>query len=488
MSDTDVLWLRRDLRLHDNPALAAAAAADELLAVYCFDPRSYGDRPFGGRDSFRYRKTGAHRVRFRREAVADLRERLRDRGGELLVRHERPERALRTVADAVDADTLYYHTRPAPEEMGREEAVREQFRNRPTAMERHWGHTLYHVDDLPVRYTEIQDTYTPFRNTVEADAEVREPLAVPEIPPAPPTELVSGEIPAPEALGVDPVSPDDRGVHPFPGGESAALDRLASWMWDGDNLRSYRDTRNGMVGPDYSSKFSPYLNEGCLSPRYVHREVDRYETERVSNDDTYWLVFELLWRDFFQFQVAKHGARFFERPGIRDREIDWADPETDTDAESQFRRWCEGATGVPFVDANMIELNETGYVSNRGRQIAASFLANNLRIDWRRGAAYFERKLVDYDPASNYGNWAYIAGVGNDSRNRHFDVLSQAETYDSDGAFVRRWLPALSDVPADTVHEPWTLTTAEQRRYGVELGVDYPEPVVDLQASYEKLP
>jgi deoxyribodipyrimidine photo-lyase len=136
----------------------------------------------------------------------------------------------------------------------------------------------------------------------------------------------------------------------------------------------------------------------------------------------------------------------------------------------------------------MTELNRTGYVSNRARQIAASFLANNLRIDWRRGAAYFERRLVDYDPASNYGNWAYIAGVGNDSRNRHFDVLSQAEKYDPDGAFVKRWLPALSDVPADVVHEPWTLSPADQTRYGVQLGVDYPEPVVDLEASYEKLP
>lgn len=489
MSDTSVLWLRRDLRLHDNPALVAAAAADELLAVYCFDPREYGERPFGGRDSFRYRKTGAHRVRFRREAVTDLRDRLRDRGGELFVRHGRPERVLPTVVDETDADTVHYHTYPAPEEMGVEEAVREQFRNRPTATERHWGHTLYHVDDLPVRYTEIQDTYTPFRKTVEADAEVREPLEPPTLPATPATASTPGEIPDPETLGVtETAPPDDRGTHPFPGGESAALERLASWMWEGDNLRSYRDTRNGLVGPDYSSKFSPYLNEGCLSPRYVHREVDRYETERVSNDDTYWLVFELLWRDFFQFQVAKHGARFFERPGIRDREIDWADPATDPDAESHLRRWRDGATGIPFVDAAMTELNRTGYVSNRARQIAASFLANNLRIDWRRGAAYFERRLVDYDPASNYGNWAYIAGVGNDSRNRHFDVLSQAETYDPDGAFVKRWLPALSDVPADAVHEPWTLSPDEQTRYGVQLGVDYPEPVVDLEASYEKLP
>ncbi len=484
-TDTSVLWLRRDLRLADNPALVAAAAADELLPVYCFDPREYGDRPFGGRDSFRYLKTGPHRVRFRREAVADLRDRLRRRDSDLLVRHGRPERVLPAVVDSVDADTVQFHTFPTPEEMGTEESVRDVFRNRPVETRRHWGHTLYHVDDLPTRYTRIQDTYTPFRQSVEAAASVRDPLDEPELPPTPGAfssdGLSAGEIPESETLGVESTEPDDRGVHPFPGGETAARDRLDSWVWEGDNLREYKQTRNGLVGPDYSSKFSPYINEGCLSPRTVHAAVDRYEEERVANDDTYWLVFELLWRDFFQFQFAKHGAQFFERPGIRDRTgIDWGDPETEPTAERRLRRWRDGETGIPFVDATMRELNQTGYMSNRGRQNAASFLANDLRVDWRHGAAYFETQLVDYDPASNYGNWAYVAGVGNDSQNRSFDVVSQAQRYDPDGAFVTHWLPELSDVPGDAVHEPWTLTPAEQRRYGVELGIDYPRPMVDL--------
>jgi deoxyribodipyrimidine photo-lyase len=135
----------------------------------------------------------------------------------------------------------------------------------------------------------------------------------------------------------------------------------------------------------------------------------------------------------------------------------------------------------------MRELNETGYMSNRGRQNVASFLANNLRVDWRRGAAYFETQLVDYDPCSNYGNWAYIAGVGNDSRDRYFNVVKQARKYDSGAEYVTHWLPELEPLPPEYAHEPWTLSPEEQAEYGVDIGVDYPEPMIDLEASYEKL-
>jgi deoxyribodipyrimidine photo-lyase len=133
------------------------------------------------------------------------------------------------------------------------------------------------------------------------------------------------------------------------------------------------------------------------------------------------------------------------------------------------------------------ELNETGYMSNRGRQNVASFLANNLRIDWRKGAAYFETRLVDYDPASNYGNWAYNSQVGNDSRDSYFDVVGQAKRYDENAEYVKTWCPELSDLPADYAHEPWKLNEGLQEAYGVVLGEDYPEPMIDLEASYEKL-
>jgi len=497
-----LVWFRRDLRLHDNRALSdAATAADAVLPVYCFDPSRYGRQEYGGSDSFRYRKTGARRARFLIESVAALRSRLRAHGSGLVVRHGDPAEVVPAVAAAVGADAVYLSTYPTPEERTTESRVRERLPDR-TAVHRAWTHTLYHIDDLPTTYREISDTYTAFRKAVESNASVREPLPEPEpelpglpdgapdpgsLPDVAELDPDLGPVPGADAdsgsdRGPEPPAVDDRAVLAFEGGEPAGRDRLRGYVWERDCLREYKETRNGLIGPDYSSKLSPWLNAGCLSPRLVHREVRRYEAERVENDSTYWLLFELLWRDFFQFQFAKHGRTLFTKRGIRDRtDIDWRT------SDRQLRRWQRGETGVPFVDANMRELNQTGYVSNRGRQNVASFLANNLRLDWRRGAASFERRLVDYDPCSNYGNWAYVAGVGNDSRDRYFNIVKQARRYDPDADYVRRWLPELEPLPPEYAHEPWTMSEAEQAEYGVELGVDYPEPMIDLAASYAKL-
>ncbi|AZH26485.1 DASH family cryptochrome [Haloplanus aerogenes] len=469
MVTTTLLWLRRDLRLHDNPALVAAADADRLLPVYVFDEDHYGTADFGGTDSFTYEKTGGRRTQFRIDAIADLRSRLRDRGSDLVVRVGDPETVLSTLADRVDADAVHVHTRPTPEERAVERAVE---RVVDADLVRHWSHTLYHPDDLPNDVSTIDDTYTPFRKAVESGARVRTPASVPTLPDRPAAAVDAGVIPDATDLGVEADPIDDRAVLAFEGGETEGLARLDEYLWATDSLREYKETRNGLLGRDYSSKFSPWLNEGCLSPRRVSAAVDAYEDERVANDSTYWLRFELLWRDFFQFQFAKHGGTFFTPGGIRRRDIAWRED------DAAFDRWTRGETGIPFVDANMRELAATGYLSNRGRQNAASFLANDLRVDWRWGAAYFETRLLDYDPASNYGNWAYVAGVGNDSRNRSFDVLWQAHRYDPDAEYVRRWVSELDRLPPDRAHEPWTLPDDERA------ALDYPAPMVDPETQY----
>ncbi|MEL7313906.1 MAG: FAD-binding domain-containing protein, partial [Cyanobacteria bacterium J06559_3] len=150
----------------------------------------------------------------------------------------------------------------------------------------------------------------------------------------------------------------------------------------------------------------------------------------------------------------------------------------------RFDAWRDGMTGYPLVDANMRELAATGFMSNRGRQNVASFLTKNLGIDWRMGAEWFESLLVDYDVCSNWGNWNYTTGVGNDSRGfRYFNIPKQSKDYDPQGQYVKHWLPELEDIPAGKVHSPWTLQPVEQKRFNVRVGVDYPNPIVDLQKS-----
>ncbi|MFC6875058.1 DASH family cryptochrome [Halobellus marinus] len=473
--DTAVVWFRDDLRLDDNPTLTdAVAAADEVLPVYVADPRRRGETRYGTD------KRGPRRGRFRRESLLDLRDSLRERGGDILLRAGRVESVVPDLAERVDADAVYAQTKPATEELEREHAVRRALPE-DVAFERRWTHTLYHLSDLPTPYDRIDDTFTPWRKEVEAGASVRDPVAAPETVPTPDRGLDPGEVPSLSADDREVSPADNRAVLHFSGGESAGKDRVREYIWEGDHLREYKGTRNGLLGADYSSKFSAWLAAGCLSPRWIHREVKRYEDERVENEDTYWLVFELLWRDFFQFQFRKHGADFFAPTGIRDVHKEW-----DRDREA-FRRWADGETGVPFVDANMRELNRTGYLSNRGRQNVASFLADALGVDWRWGAAYFEERLVDYDVASNWGNWAYQAGVGNDSRDNHFNVLSQADRYDGDADYVTTWLPELAGLPPESAHRPWRMSDQEQAEYGVELGTDYPRPMIDVEARYSEL-
>jgi deoxyribodipyrimidine photo-lyase len=496
MTDTEtaIWWARRDLRLRDNYALVHASRADACLPVYVFDPDEYGEREYGGPHSFAFEKTGTHRARFVAESVVDLRDSLRDAESDLVVRHDDPASALADIATAVDADVVYCEQYPTPEEHETRDRVRDALPE-GTRLEARWGSTLYHPDDLSVAIGAVADTFTSFRHTVEdaPDCEPRDPLDAPALPALSPAvvdgDVDAGSIPTPRSLGVADAEDwsavavtDDRAVLPFHGGETRGRERVQEYVWDRDLLRQYKQTRNGLLGADYSSKFSPWLNQGCLSPRDVHREIAAYERERVANDSTYWLGFELLWRDFFQFQFAKHGGQHFQREGIRERDdIQW------TGHDRLFEAWKRGETGVPFVDANMRELNATGFMSNRGRQNVASFLANNCRVDWRKGAAYFETQLVDYDPAVNYGNWAYQSQVGNDSRNTYFDVEKQAKRYDADADYVKRWCPALRPLPPEDAHAPWRLSPDEQAAYDVVLGDDYPEPVLNLEASYQKL-
>ncbi|WOL13451.1 cryptochrome DASH, chloroplastic/mitochondrial [Canna indica] len=228
-----------------------------------------------------------------------------------------------------------------------------------------------------------------------------------------------------------------------------------------DLLKIYKETRNGMLGADYSTKFSPWLASGSLSPRYIYEEVKRYEKKRLANDSTYRVLFELIWRDYFRFLSIKYGNSIFHLGGPRNVVSKWSQDKL------LFESWKDGRTGYPLIDANMKELSTSGFMSNRGRQIVCSFLVRDMGLDWRMGAEWFETCLLDYDPASNYGNWTYGAGVGNDPReDRYFSIPKQAKTYDHEGEYVTYWLPELKSLPSERRNFP---------------GQSYIKPIVPLK-------
>ncbi|GFZ99480.1 hypothetical protein CYANOKiyG1_10980 [Okeania sp. KiyG1] len=294
-------------------------------------------------------------------------------------------------------------------------------------------------------------------------------------------EVELGELPTLSKLNLELPPQDSRAVLAFRGGETAGKERVKNYFWQQDCLKVYKETRNGMLGANYSSKFSPWLALGCLSPRYIYKQVQEYEEQRVKNNSTYWLIFELLWRDYFRFICQKHGNKVFYKSGLQGVDIPWQE-----DWE-KFRKWQEGLTGFPLVDANMRELLMTGFMSNRGRQNVASFLTKNLGINWQMGAEWFESLLIDYDVCSNWGNWNYTAGVGNDARGfRYFNIPKQAKDYDPEGKYVKHWLPELAKIPAAKIHEPGKLSPVEQKKFGVKIGVDYPQPMIDLWQSVKE--
>ncbi|MGL5941803.1 MAG: DASH family cryptochrome [Waterburya sp.] len=467
-----LIWYRNDLRVHDLPAIKEGVEQQaEIVPVYCFDDRNFDKTSFG------FPKTGSFRAQFLLESVADLRNSLQKLGSNLIIRRGLPEIIIPAIAEKLKVEQVFYSQEVTYEEKQVEKKLNQALAAKNIETKTFWTATLYLPADLPFAINQTPELYTNFRKQVEKKSQISPAIPAPQqLHPLPEIEI--GEIPTLADLGLATPKFDKRAVLKFKGGETEAIQRLQNYFWQQDCLREYKETRNGMLGENYSSKFSPWLALGCISPRYINEQVIKYETARVKNDSTYWLIFELIWRDFFRFIVAKHGNQVFKITGLQGVEIPWKE-----DWE-RFDLWREGKTGYPLVDANMREIAATGFMSNRGRQNVASFLTKNLGINWQMGAEWFESLLVDYDVCSNWGNWNYTAGVGNDARGfRYFNIPKQTKDYDPQGKYIKHWLPELASLPGDLVREPWKLSQAEQKQYGVRLGVDYPNPVVDFFKS-----
>jgi deoxyribodipyrimidine photo-lyase len=427
MSEKTILvWFRNDLRIHDNEILSEAIRkADHVLPVYVFDPYYFKTSDAG------VLKTGSFRARFLLEAVADLRHNLRKLGAELIVRTGDPAEVLTQLAEEYHISEVYHHREVAPEETLISENVEAALWKMKLNLKHFIGHTLYHKEDLPFPIKDIPDSFVTFKKKVERDSTVRPSTATPDCI-VTPAITNPGEIPTLAELGVPQPVDDTRASHTYTGGETAALEQLHQYF---NNLQNCTQ-KNGRNGVIISSGLSPWLAVGCISPRQVYWEVIKYKREHgIQNTEP--LMLELLWRDYFRFMFKKHGQKYFRAEGFNAEA-----PEAATNQDELFEQWKNGQTGVPAIDAAMHELNATGYISNYNRQAVATYLTKDLKVDWTRGALYFEEKLIDYSPASNWGNWAFIAGVGNDNKSsRFFNAAKPANPSDAKNDPVTIWLP-----------------------------------------------
>ncbi len=424
-----IIWFKTDLRLHDNETLTKAIKhSDEILPVYCFDPAHFQKTEYG------FQKTGVFRAQFLLEALQDLDTNLRQLGSGLTILHGKPSEAIVSLAKNYGATTVFAKKEVAFEEKQLEYELEQALWHISCGFETYSTSTLYHATNLPFPINDIPEVFTAFRKAVEVEAIILPKIDKPKALNSPKIEKLL--LPTLAELNYKTPLIDARQALTFVGGETAGLERLHYYLFGSKLIKTYKETRNELIGADYSSKFSAWLAMGCLSPRQIYYEIKAFETENGANVSTYWLVFELLWRDYFRFMMKKHRNKFFQENGLKNNK------NTNSKYSSVvFDSWKNGETGNDFIDANMIELNKTGFMSNRGRQNVASYLINNLKQDWRHGAAYFEQQLIDYDVSSNWGNWAYLAGVGTDPRGlRIFNIEHQADTYDKNLNYRKLWL------------------------------------------------
>ena len=428
MSGTSIVWFKTDLRVEDNETLIKAIKlSTQIIPVYCLDLQLFQTSSNGSR------RIGGFRAHFIFESLRNLQARLSALGSSLLVVEGKAEDALPALVKQYGVTKVCAKREVAAEEKQEEERVRTALAHVRCDFECISTSTLYHAEDLPFNITHIPDLFTTFKKRVEKESTIRNSFPAPARINSP--IVPSFSLPNLSDFSYEQKPADARSAFPFKGGETEALKRLKYYFAESQLVSQYKETRNQLIGTDYSSKLSPWLALGCISPRFIHQELLKYEENFGANDSTYWLRYELLWRDFFRFMFKKHGNRYFSVFGISSQNY----PPKSFDAKA-FEAWKQGTTGDNFIDANMRELLVTGYMSNRGRQNVASYFCHRLQLDWRLGAAWFEEQLIDYDVSSNWGNWAYVAGVGNDARNREFNSVKQAALYDTDGKYRNLWL------------------------------------------------
>jgi deoxyribodipyrimidine photo-lyase len=449
---TAIVWLRRDLRVHDNPALRAALERHrQIVPVFCFDDRLLTGRHASG-----------SRTQFMLECLADLDRSLRERGSRLVVRRGTPERELPAVARELGANVVYTASDVSPFARARDRRTVESLAGAGVLVSTCPG--VFAVDDLGSIHTTAGDphtVFTPFHRAWSARPR-RQVLAAPQSLPAPARGLHVGLLPSLGELGLEQTATD-----PPPGGERAGRAAMRAFL--SCRVDDY-DAGRDQLGDERCSRLSPYLHFGCISPRELEERLPPGSGGEAFRR-------QLCWRDFYAHVLLHFPANVRSEYQQRYRgAIRWSH------AQRRFEAWQQGQTGFPLVDAGMRQLQREGWIHNRARLVVGSFLTKDLGIDWRWGEWWFMRHLVDGDEASNNGNWQWIASVGVDPQPAFRRILNpgrQQRRFDPDGAYVRRYVPELRDVPDRYLTEPWTMPSDLQREARCVIGTDYPRPIVD---------
>jgi deoxyribodipyrimidine photo-lyase len=459
MKMTAIWWLRRDLRLDDNPALQAALdAAEEVVPLFIRDPGLWDSQ-----------YSGAARKAFLLASLRSLEHSLRRIGSRLIFRAGEPLEVLTRLVAEIDARAIFAQADVSPYACQRDEAIRETL---PLSLTE--GLTIHPLQSIRKKDGQPYVVFTPYSRAwsalapVEAYARIAAPKKIDT-----PSDLESLPIPDTPAYHHETI---------FPVGEAAARKRLEAFVREG--IARYAANRDR---PDLSgtSMLSPYLRFGVLSPRFAAslaigaRSSFHDEGQRASA--AAWLR-QLIWREFY-IDILAHFPRV-RRKSFRDNlaAIAWSND------DGEFEAWCRGRTGYPIVDAAMIQLEQTGWMHNRARMIVASFLTKDLLIDWRWGECWFMQHLLDGDPAANNGGWQWTAGTGTDAAPyfRVFNPVAQGKKFDPHGEYVRKWLPVLENVPDRFVHEPWKMPEDVQKESGCHIGREYPQPIVDHAWARER--
>ncbi|MCX7839683.1 MAG: DNA photolyase family protein [Anaerolineae bacterium] len=450
-----IWWLRRDLRVTDNVTLHYALRdAASVVPVFILDPRLlHSDKLSPARRQFLF------------DSLADVDARLRERGGRLIIRRGDPARELARLVRETQSDAVYFHRDYTPYARARDTRVMDTLNALGVRVEAFDDNYLAAPEQV------LKDDGAPYTIYTRFRLRFEERVIVPN------RYATRGDLNTPRditSLDLPRIEREERFAR---GGESEGQKLARAFFHRADGLRAYRDTRD-FLARDATSHLSPHLHFGTVSVRELVRAAREADAGKQGKA---WID-ELVWREFYahvlwHFPYAARGAFKREYDNIA-----W-----ENDAQ-KFAAWCAGRTGYPIVDAGMRQLNATGWMHNRARMIVASFLTKDLLIDWRWGEKYFLQHLIDGDMASNNGGWQWSAGTGTDAQPffRIFNPLLQGVKFDPDGAYVKQWIPELARVPREYIHAPWTMPHEIAQRARVEIGKDYPAPIVDHAIQRER--